>query len=88
MGYVYNHMVYALPFPLGYNNYNIDHLEMIDVMVALKICGQNWSNRYINISCVSLPVVKVLSTGRAPDNVLAACARTFGYLLLCTYRCR
>ena len=41
MGGVYNHMVYTRTFPLGYNNYNINHLEMINIMVALKIWQQN-----------------------------------------------
>ena len=75
MGGVYNNLVYTLPFSLGFNNYNINHLEMINIMVALKIWGNVGSNRKININCDNLPVVEVLKSGRANDNILAACAR-------------
>ena len=74
MGGVYGNMVYTLPFPLNYNNYNINHLEMINIMVSLNIWGHIWSNKKININCDNLPVVEVLKTARARDDTLAACA--------------
>ena len=80
MGGVYQNMVYTLPFPPGYNNYNINHLEMINVMVSLKIWGTVWSNRKININCDNLPVVEVLKAGRARDEILAACAQNIWLL--------
>ena len=33
-------MVYALPTPLGFNNYNIAHLEVLNIVVACKM----WAN--------------------------------------------
>ena len=49
-------------------------------MVSLKIWGTLWSNRKININCDNLPVVDVLKTGRARDDILAACARNIWLL--------
>ena len=80
MGGVYQNMVYTPSFPPGYNNYNINYLEMINVMVSLKIWDTMWSNRKININCDNLPVVEVLKTGRARDEILAACARNIWLL--------
>ena len=74
MGGVNGNMVYTLPFLLNYNYYNINHLEVVNIMVTLKIWGQMWSNKKININCDNLPVVEVLKTGRARDDILAACA--------------
>ena len=36
---MFNNMVYALPIPKGFCNNNIAHLEMLNVMVALKVLG-------------------------------------------------
>ena len=39
-------MVYALPIPKNYNNYNIVHLELLNIVVALKVwvgaTGAEW----------------------------------------------
>ena len=32
LGGCFNNMIYTKPFPRGYNNYNINHLEMLNVM--------------------------------------------------------
>ena len=80
MGGVYQNMVYTLPIPANYNNYNINHLKMINIMVSLKIWGTLWSNRKININCNNLPVVDVLKIGRARDDILAASARNIWLL--------
>ena len=76
MGRVYNQLVNTLPFQLGYNNFNINHLEMINIMWPLKyggICG-------LIKNCDNLPVVEVLKPGRGRDNTLAACARNIWLL--------
>ena len=41
LGAVYQNMVYALPIPLGFCNYTIVYLEMLNIMVALKVWGQH-----------------------------------------------
>ena len=75
LGGVFQHFVYAIPIPRGYKAYHINHLEMINVMVALKLWGQAWANKNIKINCDNQAVVEVLTTGRARDEVLATCAR-------------
>ena len=80
----FNNYVYSLPIPLGFKNYNIVQLEMINVMVALKIWGQCWSNKCIRIFCDNLAVVEVLTFGKAKDAILATCARNI-WLLTAIY---
>ena len=54
-------MVYALDIPFGYNNC---HLEMLNIVVALKIWAGHWRDKKIQIHCDNMAVVKVLNTGR------------------------
>ena len=51
--------------------YNIAPLEMVNVVVALKVWGQLWANKHVEIWAV----VDVWSFGKARDAVLATCAR-------------
>ena len=37
--------VYAISIPKDYMGYNIPHLEMLNVVVALKIWGHYWANK-------------------------------------------
>ena len=37
LGGAYGSMVYALPIPKGYMSYNIAHLEILNIVVALKV---------------------------------------------------
>ena len=67
LGVVYHNMVYALAIPLGFCNYTIVHLEMLNIMVALKVWGQHWSNKCIEIKCDNLAVVSVLQDGKARE---------------------
>ena len=73
-------MVYTLPIPLNHDGFNINHLEMINIMVAIKIWGEIWANKKVRIHCDNLPVVEVLNIGRARDNILATCARNIWLL--------
>ena len=68
-------MIYTIPIPEGYKDYNISHLEMINIMFALKLRGTCWSDQCVQIFCDSLLVVEVIKTGRARDQTLATCAR-------------
>ena len=77
-----NDMVYALPIPQGFYNYTIVHLEMLNIMVALNVWGQNWQNKCIEIRCDNLAVVLVLQEGRARDSILATLARNIWLLTL------
>ena len=75
LGGRYESMVYALPIPKDLMNYNIAHLEILNIVVALKVWAQHWANRRIKIHCDNMAVVEVLRNGRARDNVLALMAR-------------
>ena len=55
--------------------YNIAHLEMVNVVVALKAWGQLWANKHVKICCDNRAVVDVLSFVKAWDLVLETCAR-------------
>ena len=68
-------MVYALPIPKNHNNYNIVHLELLNIVVALKVWTVHWSNRRIKIHCDNMAAVEVLQKGRARDATLALMAR-------------
>ena len=83
LGGTFNDMVYTLPIPFNYGGFiyiNISHLEMINIMVALKIWGHIWANKKVKIHCDNLPVVEVLNSGRARDDTLTACARNIWLL--------
>ena len=84
LGGVFNNMVYSIPVPKGYMAYNIAHLEMVNVVVALKIWGQCWANKRIKIHCDNKAVVDILTYGRARDAVMATCARNI-WLLTALY---
>ena len=75
LGGSYESMVYALPIPRDLMNYNIAHLEILNIVVALKVWAKHWANRRIKIYCDNMAVVEVLRNGRARDDVLALMAR-------------
>ena len=64
----------------SYDNYVYTHLEILNIVVALKIWGQAWANKSIEIRCYNWTVVEVLSLGRARDNIMATCARNIWLL--------
>ena len=75
LGGCYDNYVYALRIPRCFNNYNIAHLEILNVVVALKIWGYMWANKSIQVMCDNMVVVDVLTCGRAKDSIMATCAR-------------
>ena len=75
LGASFQSMVYALPIPKNYNNYNIVHLELLNIVVALKVWAAYWTNKKIKIHCDNMAVVEVLQKGRARDATLALLAR-------------
>ena len=84
LGGAFINMVYFIPIPIGYKGYNIAHLEMVNVVVALKVWGQCWANKRIKIHCDNKAVVDILSHGRARDALMATCARN-AWLLTALY---
>ena len=53
----------------------IHHLELLTVMVAVRLWGQRWHGRRIQLFCDNEAVVSVINTGRTRDIVLATCLR-------------
>ena len=84
LGGSYDNYVYALQIPKGFQGYNIAHLEILSIVVALKVWGQAWANKSIEIRCDNLAVVEVLSSGKARDSIMATCARNI-WLLAAIY---
>ena len=68
-------MVYTIPLPLGFEHYSIVHLEMLNIVVALKVWGPMWGDARIQIHCDNLAVVQVLTSGGSRDPILSTCAR-------------
>ena len=63
-------MVYALDIPFGYNNYDICHLEMLNIVAASKLSAGQWKDKKIQIHYDNMAVVQVLNTGKAPDHTV------------------
>ena len=76
----FSNMVYHLQIPLGFINYTIVNLEILNIVVALKIWGKYWQDKIIEVKCDNIAVVEVLRSGRARDTVLATCARNIWLL--------
>ena len=75
LGGCWKNFVYHLAIPLGYNSMGIVHLEMINILVALKLFKNMWSGKKVLIKCDNQAVVTVLRSGRTKDPFLGACAR-------------
>ena len=80
----WQNLVYPLPVVYGYKNLNIAHLEMVNILVAVRaFCGQ-WASKSILIHCDNQAVVSVLQSGKARDPFWGACARNI-WLWATTY---
>ena len=75
LGGRWQNVVYHLPIPQKYQNLGIVHLEMVNILVALRLFAPFWSRKRILIRCDNQAVVSVLNMGKTRDPFLAACAR-------------
>ena len=70
--------MYTIP-NTNVNNVNIldliGHLEMLNVLVAIKVWCEQLSNKTEVIHCDNIAVVHVLQSGRGCDKYLLAVAR-------------
>ena len=71
--------IYTLTLPLGYLDMNIAHLEILNILVALRVWHQFWADKKVTIACDNEAVVYVLNTGRTRDLTLAAIARNIQF---------
>ena len=67
LGGHFGSMVSSLPIPLGFMNYTIVHLEILNIVVAAKIWASHWSNKLIQMFCDNMAVVEVLTTSKTRD---------------------
>ena len=74
LGGVFSNLAYYVPIPLGFSNLNIVHLEMINIVVALKLFCNHWAKQSVKVFCDNIAV----------DPYLAAAARNV-WLLAAKY---
>ena len=54
---------------------SIVHLEILNILVALRAFSACWSTKKVLIKCDNAAVVDVLTHGKTKDPFLATCAR-------------
>ena len=85
VGGIWGHRVYAAPVPLfGKFSLNITHLEMLNLLVALRTWGKFWKNSTVEIFCDNMAVVQVVESSKSRDDFLSACIRNI-WLLTATW---
>ena len=65
---IYDVQVHALQLPESWHNCNIAHLDMINILVALKVW--QWAGPIILINCDNQAVVSFLNNARSRDHML------------------
>ena len=85
MGAIWRDRVYATPIHnCGGLNLKIIHLEMLNIVIALRAWGRRWRHSAISIFCDNLGVIQVVETGRTRDPFLALCIRNI-WLITATW---
>ena len=81
VGGVWNNRVYAAPVPT-YANFqpNITHLEMLNIMIALRLWATDWAGSSVTFHCDNLAVVQVVNSGKTRDKFLNACIRHIWFI--------
>ena len=76
-GAVAGDQFYAARFPESVTGagHTIAHLELLNVVVALKMWSDRWAGWTVQIYCDNLNSVYVLQSGRSRDSFMQACAR-------------
>ena len=81
MGGVWRDRVYATPI---HNIMGLDlkivHLEMLNLVIALRMWASNWCHYSITVYCDNSGVVFVVKTGKTKDPFLALCVRNIWLL--------
>ena len=72
--------VYHLGIARGFRNWTIVHLEMINILIAMKLFANLWATKNILIRCDNQAVATVFRSGKTRDTFLAASARNFWYV--------
>ena len=76
-GAVAGDQFYANPFPQSVldGGHSIAHLEMLNVVVAVKMWRERWPGWTVQIYCDNANTVALLQTGKSRDDFMRACAR-------------
>ena len=74
LGENYNNEVYVIPLPKNYGGFGIIHLEMLNIMVAVRVWKYCWARKSILIYCDNQAVVSVLNSDKTHDMLWAALA--------------
>ena len=80
LGGRWSKFVYHLPIVRGFMNFSIVHLEMVNILLAVRLFQVHWSGRKVLVKCDNEAVVSVLRSGRTRDPYLGACARNIWYV--------
>ena len=81
LGAVCDNKVYSIAINLGFEEYGIVHLEMLNILMALRVWGHRWQGKQIVIHCDNQAVVIILNTGKTKDSTLAANTRNIAMLM-------
>ena len=81
VGGVWNNRVYSPPIPAFVGlDLNITHLEMINVLIAIRVWAPFWAHSTVRFSCDNLAVVQVVTSSKTKDNFLNACLQNIWLL--------
>ena len=72
--------IYHLPIVKGYMNWTIVHLEMVNILLAVKLFKRQWTSKQVLIHCDNAAVMTVLRSGKTRDPYLGTCARNVWYV--------
>ena len=76
LGGIWDDEVYSTPvFDLFGADLKIVHLEMLNLVIALRVWAKNWSHSVVKFYCDNMAVVQVARTGQTRDHMLALCLR-------------
>ena len=76
LGGIWSNRVYSSPIlDIPGFDLKIVHLEMINILIALRLWGQFWKHSIVKIFCDNQAVVQVVTTSKTKDPCLAACIR-------------
>ena len=85
VGGISGQRVYTAPIPsFGNFSLTITHLEMLNLVDALRTWGKFWRNSTVKIFCYNMAVVQVVESSKSKDDFLAACIRNI-WMLAATF---
>ena len=75
MGGRWNQLVCKLDIENQYQDFTIVHLEMLNLLFAIRLWGEHWASHEVVLNCDNQAVVSVLTNRRTCDQTLAVIAR-------------